>query len=278
MEFLKRILSLNSPAKNMVINIISYTFLGFMTYLFISIFNIPDTVRIFIFSILSFAIFMYISDNFKLSNYKFIKFLQIFVFILTIFGFIVLILYLFDLNIFDISYSLEQATQSLTKKIEGYETLSKNIKDSEILNPNELVKAIESFKTTGKTIEEGQQSIISKLDKILEEISRGGGSGSQSQYTQDISNFLNSLSFEQTVAIVHITGCVAILISLLSLFLIFYGNILIDVLQLEKRFPRIARIIQWRRKFQMYYSLIDFIIIFSVSSIMIYINLLTYGS
>lgn len=103
MEFLKRILSrrFNSPINNMVIHIISYTFLGFISYLFIRNFNIFDSLQIFIFSIISFAIFMYISDNFKLSNYKFIKFLQKLVFIFTIFGIIALILYLLDINIFD---------------------------------------------------------------------------------------------------------------------------------------------------------------------------------
>jgi len=104
MEFLKRIISRwfnNSFINNMVIHIISYTFLGFITYLFIRNFNIFDTLQIFIFSIIFFAIFMYISDNFKLSNYKFIKFLQKLVFIFSIFGIIALILYLFDINIFD---------------------------------------------------------------------------------------------------------------------------------------------------------------------------------
>ncbi len=93
MKILKRILSrrFNSPINNMVIHIISYTFLGFIIYLFIKNFNIFDTLQIFIFSIISFAICMYISDNFILSKYKFIKFIQILVFIFSIFGFILIL-------------------------------------------------------------------------------------------------------------------------------------------------------------------------------------------
>lgn len=143
-----------------------------------------------------------------------------------------------------ITDAIDKATQPLMKKIEEYATLCKDINDSEKYNPDDLVKAMNRINTIGKNIEEGQKSLVSKLDKILEEIGKGGGSGSKSQYIQDISNFLNSLTFEQTVAIVNITGCVGILISLLSLFMIFYGNILIDVFQLEKRFPRIAKFIQ----------------------------------
>lgn len=113
------------------------------------------------------------------------------------------------------------------------------------------------------------------MNKVLEEINKSSGK-SGNKYISDLSDFLSSLTFEQTVAIVNISGCIAIIISLISLIIIFYGNILIDSLQLEKRYPRIARFIQWRRKFQMYYSIIDFIIIFSVSAIIIYINLLIY--
>ena len=62
--------------------------------------RIFDIFQIFIFSIISFALSMYISDNFKLSNNLFIKILQKLVFInsiLALFGFI---FYLLDISIF----------------------------------------------------------------------------------------------------------------------------------------------------------------------------------
>jgi hypothetical protein len=86
---------------NMVINIISYTFLGIIFYLFMWDFKIFKIFQIFIFSIFSFAISMFISDKFKLSNNKFIKILQKFVFINSILALIGLILYLFDVSIFN---------------------------------------------------------------------------------------------------------------------------------------------------------------------------------
>nr|YP_009739366.1 LAGLIDADG homing endonuclease [Tricholoma bakamatsutake]QIC20210.1 LAGLIDADG homing endonuclease [Tricholoma bakamatsutake] len=85
----------------MVINIISYTFLGIIFYLIMWDFKIFNTFQIFIFSIFSFAISMFISDKFKLSNNKFIKILQKFVFINSILALIALILYLFDVSIFN---------------------------------------------------------------------------------------------------------------------------------------------------------------------------------
>jgi|SRR5882757_2762888 len=79
-----------------IINIISYTFLVVIIYFFIWDLRISDFFQIFIFSIFSFAISIFISDKFKLSNNKFIKILQKLVFtniILALFG---LIGYLLD--------------------------------------------------------------------------------------------------------------------------------------------------------------------------------------
>ena len=82
-----------------VINIISYTFLVIIIYIFTWDLRVFDIFQIFIFSIFSFAISMYISDKFKLSNNKFIKILQKLVFINSILALISLILYLFDVSI-----------------------------------------------------------------------------------------------------------------------------------------------------------------------------------
>lgn len=87
-----------------IINIISITFLGLLFYLFMGALpngwgKIISIFQIIIFSLISFALTMFISDNFKLSNNKFIKILQNFVFINSILVLIGLILYLFDINI-----------------------------------------------------------------------------------------------------------------------------------------------------------------------------------
>jgi len=86
---------------NMVINIISYTFLNIIFYYFMWDFKTFQTFQVFMFSIFSFAISLFISDKFKLSNNKFIKILQKFVFISIILALIGLILYLFEDFIFN---------------------------------------------------------------------------------------------------------------------------------------------------------------------------------
>ena len=140
------------------------------------------------------------------------------------------------------------------------------------LTPEELVKLLNEFKEKGDNLASSGEKVANELSKLLDDINKG----SFGNYISDISDFLSSLTFEQNVAIVNVTGCIVIIISLISLFGVFYGNILIDKLHLENKFPKIARFIKWRRKFQFYYSLIDFILIFSVASTIIYINILIY--
>lgn len=140
-----------SKAKNnMVINIISYIFLGIIIYLFMWDFKIVDTFQIFIFFIISFAISMFIFDKFKFSNNKFIKILQKFVFINSILVIIGLILYLFYVSIFNTVFcdSDSESEGENKKAVEKYNA-----------NPNEY----------NKTELERQTQ---KLDKFYEEIKK----------------------------------------------------------------------------------------------------------
>jgi hypothetical protein len=83
-----------------IINIISYIFLFIIINLFLWDLRIFDIFQIFIFSIISFALSMYISDNFKISNNLFIKILQKLVFINSIVALFGFIFYLFDVSVF----------------------------------------------------------------------------------------------------------------------------------------------------------------------------------
>nr|AYE93284.1 hypothetical protein C0988_000030 [Termitomyces sp.] len=168
-------------------------------------------------------------------------------------------------------YNMGQDKYSSIKQlVKSVRDTQKNFKDL-----MRVTEEIEKSKNSGS--DHNFLPDLDKLSKILDNIDKGSGNSSHWQSVQDLTNFINYWNFEQTVAMVNISGCIAIIISLLSLFVVFYGNILIKYFHLEECFPRLAKFIQLRRKFQMYYSLIDFIIIFSVSSIIIYINVLVFG-
>lgn len=126
----------NNNKNNMIINIISYTFLSIIFYLFMWDFKIFKILQIFIFSIFSFAISMFISDKFKLSNNKFIKILQKFVFINSILALIALFLYLFDVSIFNTVFcedgsedEVENEADSLKNKDKDVARVTTNVDD-----------------------------------------------------------------------------------------------------------------------------------------------------
>jgi len=95
-------------------------------------FKIFKILQIFIFSIFSFAISMFISDKFKLSNNKFIKILQKFVFINSILALIALFLYLFDVSIFNTVFcdSDSDSENEGENEVNNKEEIIKNEEDS----------------------------------------------------------------------------------------------------------------------------------------------------
>jgi hypothetical protein len=108
----------NNNNNKMVINIILYTFLGFLIYIFFWDLALINIFQIFIFSIISFAFSMFISDKFKFSNNKLIKILQKFVFINSILVLIGLILYLFDISLLDTAYASDGSENNGENKYE----------------------------------------------------------------------------------------------------------------------------------------------------------------
>ena len=56
-----------------------------------------------------------------------------------------------------------------------------------------------------------------------------------------------------------------IISGLISIIFIFYGDYLINKFQLETRFPKLAKIIQLRRKYQQYYLILSILFILSGS-------------
>ena len=81
-----------------LISLMLYAFLAIISYIFLYDLNSIKVIKIFIFTLISFAVSMYISDNYTLSKNIFIKNLQKLVFIIIIkFALIVLILILFQI-------------------------------------------------------------------------------------------------------------------------------------------------------------------------------------
>ena len=90
----------------------------------------------------------------------------------------------------------------------------------------------------------------------------------------DFNTWLSSITFEQNIALINLFVVGLIMLTLISLIFIFYGNYLLDYLKLEERYPKIVNIIKLRYKYQQFYLFINFIIITAVSVIMVVMNLI----
>jgi translation initiation factor 2 beta subunit (eIF-2beta)/eIF-5 len=161
----------------------------------------------------------------------------------------------------------------ITRKLRE-QLAAERLKNSEIQEKyealvNKNIEELEAINASNKTIIENIKTIID---------SKSGSSGSNSllgnNIIDSINQFLLTLKFEQTLAILHLSGALFILISLYIILLIYFGDSLIKYFNLEKSYPKLASFIKLRRKFQNYYIIFNIIIIILILFIIIYINLL----
>lgn len=114
-----------------------------------------------------------------------------------------------------------------------------------------------------------------KIARILEDInnSKNKFTDDLSVYIDNFNEWMHSLNYEQNIALINLFGIFVIMTTLVSIITIFYGNLILDYFNLEQRYPKIAKIINLRRKFQQFYLMWNIIIISIVSIIMFLMNL-----
>ena len=111
-----------------------------------------------------------------------------------------------------------------------------------------------------------------KLESLYDYIVKSSGnSGSSKSFTIDnlnifdsVTNLYYNLNLVETLSLLHISGFIVITLSMLSILNIFYGDKIINYFSLEEKYPKLVKIIQLRRKFQQYYLLTEFSLIFVV--------------
>lgn len=86
--------------------------------------------------------------------------------------------------------------------------------------------------------------------------------------------FLTTLNVHQLGALANLIFSGIILTSIISITFIFTGDYLIKRFHLEQKYPKLAKFIQLRRKFQNFYFFVNILAIFVVLSIQIYVDIL----
>lgn len=84
--------------------------------------------------------------------------------------------------------------------------------------------------------------------------------------------YMSTLTLEQLGALAHLFSAFSILFSLISIITIVYSNMLLEFFKIEEKFPKLARYIRIRQKFQQYYLFLNFLIIILILLALIFIN------
>lgn len=147
-----------------------------------------------------------------------------------------------------------------------------------------LNRAIENLNisnnTTGTAKTEAYNKAIESLGKVKSELSKYEwpkfrGEDFVEYITNLINNFkdiIETLNYDQLLALCNILGCLTILFCLFSLFVIYYSDFLIKYFKLEERNYVLGKFILLRRKFNNYYFGINIFTIFIFTLILIIVN------
>ena len=133
-------------------------------------------------------------------------------------------------------------------------------------------KFLENYKASIKEAEE----LSTKVDKENVDIDISKSNIIPDDLISNYKEFLETLSDEQLLSIIHISFLVGILIIIYNFVLTYYSDYIIKYLSLESKYPKLARIFELRRKFQFYYMTINIIIMFLIVIILLILNLLVF--
>jgi len=187
-------------------------------------------------------------------------------------------------EIIEESNNLRKDVEVLEQKLKNSIEIKRELqsKYSENSGDPSINEKIQEVINSGEEIHNMYESVNNKFDSFINKINtllnNSGGGPSKSQYLDPLQSFFDGLNYEQNLAIVHISGSIFILFTLISIISIFYGEKLIIFFDLENRFPKIAKFIQIRRNFQQYYLLMNIGLIIIVLAIIIYINIIQFMS
>lgn len=162
------------------------------------------------------------------------------------------------------------------KKIANISEQLKNTSD-----PSQIEMLTKDLSYHSKNLNSSLHEGSSKIEQLKTTLGDALNSGSNNKYfgnniIENFQEYLSTLPLEKVGALAHILLCIAILWSIASIVFIFYGDILIRYYKLEERFPKLAKFIQLRRKFQQYYFVIDVSLMVIALLSIIYVNLLVF--
>lgn len=183
---------------------------------------------------------------------------------------------------------LEEAVNGDISIDKGITVLSSELRDELILETvkrNKIEELLSSevlpkLENKSHWTEECKELIECALDLV-----NSGGKNSSNHFMSwetlstvysEVSEVIESLSQTQKGAVIHISFSVVILLCLFTLIGIFYGDLLIQYFKLETKFPRLARYLKIRRKFQQFYFAMNSLLIILILIFIIIFNVIVF--
>lgn len=129
-----------------------------------------------------------------------------------------------------------------------------------------------------KSLEEASK-VYDNLQSIVQNGQSSSGKGGMDfiSNSQELFNYVQSsienLTQYQKFAFIHISASIFILFCLFTLIAVFTGQQLIDYFNLTTRFPRLAKYILLRQRFQLFYFILNSIFIIIMLLIIISLNI-----
>ena len=96
-----------------------------------------------------------------------------------------------------------------------------------------------------------------EIQKFLEDWNNSGKNFLPDISFKDLYQYLDTLTLLQEVSLLHILMFCVLIFTVINILSVLFGNEIIRFLDLEKRFPKLAKIIQLRRKLQRYYLILS---------------------
>jgi hypothetical protein len=177
---------------------------------------------------------------------------------------------------------INEITESALRESSKLTDLTINLQD-----PNLNESQVEMIKTDlshhSSKLEENITISNNKLEELNNMLQDIFSSNSKNKFIDgnifdNLQNYLVTLPLEKVGALGHILISFAILLSIISIVSVFYGEFLITYFNLETKFPRIARFIKIRRKFQLYYFTFNIFAIILALLLIIYVNIVVFLS
>jgi hypothetical protein len=188
-------------------------------------------------------------------------------------------------EILEESNNLRRDIEVLDLKLRSSLEIKKELQNkySENINDSTINDKIQEVVNTNVEIHNMYESVNNKFDSFINKINyllnnSNNKSLASGQYLDSLQSFFDGLNYEQNLAMSNILGSMFIIFTLFSIISIFYGDKLITYFDLENKFPKIAKFIQIRRKFQQYYLLMNIALIIIVLLLIIYVNIIEFIS